>query len=87
MNMKAKLIHVVIHAGPQGLITATSPDHKGLRVTAKSIDTLLPEIPKVLEALYNAVGRSVSVYPVEGAKGHELTWVVIPLTQSLDQCA
>lgn len=47
----------------------------------------MPQIPRVIEALYRAIGQAVTVHQVEGLKAHELTWVVVPASESLDQCA
>ena len=76
---RAKIISVLIQKGDAGLYHATSSDMLGLFVSGKTEDEVKTAVPRVIEALFDAQGESVTVIEAEDRGGPAAApWVVLP---------
>ncbi len=55
-NDAAKIIHIRVEEGEEGLIYATSPEMPGLLVAEEDLDALFVEVPRVIKALLEFKG-------------------------------
>lgn len=84
---KARLITVVIEKTDAGLLRATSPDFKGLHVSARSVDGLKSAVKDVLVELLQARGESACVYETESSDSNvPPPWVIVPTQQASSYC-
>ncbi len=78
----AVIFHVKIEEGREGLFYATSPEFPGLLVAEEDLDSLLEEVPRVVEAMFKAQGKDVYVIQSGRPKDSETLapppWVAIP---------
>ena len=65
MTERARIIHIRIEAGEEGLLYATSPEMPGLLVAEKDMDALMTEVPRVIKALFEALGDQVVIIETE----------------------
>lgn len=76
--MKARIINVKTEEGKAGLFYATSPDLRGLLVAESTLTALERETPKMIVAMYAALGVDVVVTRVEDDDDDLVPWVAFP---------
>ncbi len=75
---KARLVHVLREQGESGWFFATSPDLRGLLVTAPTLDALEQAIPAAIRDLYAACDQDVIVTRTDEDTDHLRGWVAFP---------
>ena len=80
MAMKAHVVRVKREEGKMGLFYATSPDLKGLIVSAPTLDGLEEKIPEAITEMYAACGQDVAVTRVDEPHEDSMrSWVAVPI--------
>lgn len=76
----ARLIHINLNQGREGLLYATSPELKGLLVAAADLAELEDEIPVAITEMYEAQGIKMIVARVQAFEATDdyQPWVAIP---------
>ncbi|HZP08387.1 hypothetical protein [Methyloceanibacter sp.] len=75
----ARLIHITLRQGNEGLLYATSPELKGLLVAGATRSEVEKEIPDAIAEMYAACGEKVLVTRLDADDTGDLSpWVAIP---------
>jgi hypothetical protein len=78
-TMKARIVRIKREEGKTGLFYATSPDLKGLIVSASTLDALDQKTPSAIAEMYAACGVDVVVTRVDESQDDALrSWVAVP---------
>lgn len=84
---RAKIISVVIKDSGDGTLRATSPQMAGLFIHGNTEEELREALPVVLEAMFRAIGQTVTVVDADG-EGLDIPmpWVVLPKSNDRIAC-
>ncbi len=82
---KPRVFRVKIEQGKSGVFLATSPDLKGLLAAGDTMDELMQEIPRSIQAIICASGEAGMLVQAEDLAGeHPMkSWVEIPADTNL----
>jgi hypothetical protein len=77
--MMARIVRIKREEGKTGLFYATSPDLKGLIVSASTLDALDRKTPGAIAEMYAACGVDVVVTRVDEQQADDFrSWVAVP---------